>query len=166
MRTTSRRSFLKHTALGASLTSVGCLACAYEKRNGAPRATGNTNTSPRSYQWLNVTSKAAFRPRDGAGALVFKDRMWLIGGWNPFDSIEIGSQTFPLLILALLATGGSSFWKNILGYTKAVRDLRLGEKEIQFKETQKVRRSKKLSHSVARMENVLTEMEANGQPGF
>ena len=27
------------------------------------------------YQWINVTQKAAYAPRDGAGALVFKDKM-------------------------------------------------------------------------------------------
>ena len=38
-----------------------------------------------SYRWVQVTANAAFAPRDGAGALVFKDRMWLLGGWNPED---------------------------------------------------------------------------------
>jgi hypothetical protein len=38
-----------------------------------------------SYEWVQVTPRAAFAPRDGAGALVFKGRMWLIGGWNPGD---------------------------------------------------------------------------------
>ncbi len=42
------------------------------------------------YEWRNVTHKAAFAPRDGAGALTFQDRMWLIGGWNPGDK-----QAFP-----------------------------------------------------------------------
>lgn len=37
------------------------------------------------YAWVPVTQKAAFAPRDGAGALVFRDRMWLLGGWNPND---------------------------------------------------------------------------------
>jgi hypothetical protein len=37
------------------------------------------------YRWTNVTRQAQFAPRDGAGALTFKDRMWLIGGWNPRD---------------------------------------------------------------------------------
>jgi len=32
-----------------------------------------------------VTLKAEFAPRDGAGALTFRDRMWFIGGWNPSD---------------------------------------------------------------------------------
>ena len=39
------------------------------------------------YQWVNVTTTAAYAPRDGAGALVFKDRMWLLGGWNPYDKV-------------------------------------------------------------------------------
>lgn len=37
------------------------------------------------YEWKPVTLKAEFAPRDGAGALTFKDRMWFIGGWNPGD---------------------------------------------------------------------------------
>lgn len=37
------------------------------------------------YEWRRVTGKAAFAARDGAGALVFRDRMWLLGGWNPGD---------------------------------------------------------------------------------
>lgn len=37
------------------------------------------------YEWKKVALPAAFAPRDGAGALVFKDRMWLLGGWNPPD---------------------------------------------------------------------------------
>ncbi len=37
------------------------------------------------YEWVKVTLEAPFAPRDGAGALVFKDRMWLLGGWNPRD---------------------------------------------------------------------------------
>ena len=44
------------------------------------------------YQWINVTMKAPFAPRDGAGALVFKGHMWFIGGWNPGDKVN-----FPLV---------------------------------------------------------------------
>ncbi len=46
----------------------------------APRGDGVSE-----YEWVQVTGKAAFAPRDGAGALSFKDRMWLLGGWNPGD---------------------------------------------------------------------------------
>ena len=42
------------------------------------------------YEWVNVTRNAAYAPRDGAGALVFRGRMWLLGGWNPGDK-----QHFP-----------------------------------------------------------------------
>lgn len=40
------------------------------------------------YQWENVLPNAPFAPRDGAGALVFKNKMWLFGGWNPQDQIN------------------------------------------------------------------------------
>lgn len=39
----------------------------------------------RKYEWTNITHEAAFAPRDGAGALVFNGRMWLLGGWSPED---------------------------------------------------------------------------------
>ena len=44
------------------------------------------------YEWCCVTEQTAFAARDGAGALVFKDRMWLLGGWNPGDKVH-----FPLI---------------------------------------------------------------------
>ena len=37
------------------------------------------------YEWKKVALPAAFAPRDGAGALVFKERIWMLGGWNPPD---------------------------------------------------------------------------------
>lgn len=40
------------------------------------------------YQWLNITDNASFAPRDGAGALIFQDKMWLLGGWNPDDKVN------------------------------------------------------------------------------
>ncbi len=42
------------------------------------------NDSPAAdYEWINVTMKAEFAPRDGAGALSYEGKMWFIGGWNP-----------------------------------------------------------------------------------
>ena len=35
------------------------------------------------YEWKKITMTAEFAPRDGAGALSYKGKMWLIGGWNP-----------------------------------------------------------------------------------
>jgi len=40
------------------------------------------------YRWVNVTQDAAYAPRDGAGALVFDGKMWLLGGWNPNDKVR------------------------------------------------------------------------------
>ena len=40
------------------------------------------------YAWQCVTKNASFAGRDGAGSLVFKDRMWLLGGWNPKDKVN------------------------------------------------------------------------------
>lgn len=37
------------------------------------------------YRWVQVTQKAEFAPRDGAGALSYKGKLWLLGGWNPPD---------------------------------------------------------------------------------
>ena len=39
----------------------------------------------KDYEWVQVNKAAAFAPRDGAGALTFKGRMWFLGGWNPGD---------------------------------------------------------------------------------
>lgn len=40
------------------------------------------------YRWVQVTENAAYAPRDGAGALVFAGKMWLLGGWNPNDPVH------------------------------------------------------------------------------
>jgi len=42
-------------------------------------------TNAAEYEWVKVTTSAPFYGRDGAGGLVYKDAMWLIGGWNPSD---------------------------------------------------------------------------------
>lgn len=38
---------------------------------------------PVEYEWVPITINGAFAPRDGAGALSYQGRMWLLGGWNP-----------------------------------------------------------------------------------
>ena len=42
-----------------------------------------TSKQTAAYEWEEITLKAPFAARDGGGAITFKDRMWLIGGWNP-----------------------------------------------------------------------------------
>jgi hypothetical protein len=38
----------------------------------------------RTLDWVQVMDRAAWQPRDSAGEVVFKDRLWILGGW--FDS--------------------------------------------------------------------------------
>lgn len=40
------------------------------------------------YEWEKVTLTAPFAARDGAGALVYKNKMWFLGGWNPSDKVH------------------------------------------------------------------------------
>jgi hypothetical protein len=51
------------------------------------------NSDASVYEWNLITDAADFAPRDGAGALVFKNRMWLLGGWNPKDPINFPGTT-------------------------------------------------------------------------
>jgi len=56
---------------------------------GEPARSGRFEIGPSTaggpYRWVSVNPKAAFAARDGAGALSFRGKMWLIGGWNPGD---------------------------------------------------------------------------------
>ena len=36
-----------------------------------------------SYEWRCATMDAAFEPRDGAGLLSFRGKLWLLGGATP-----------------------------------------------------------------------------------
>lgn len=81
--------------LGRLLWTVPARVSAQCKVRVTENSSGKTAESPAftiiasqevsDYQWVNVTRKAAFAPRDGAGALVFQGKMWLLGGWNPSD---------------------------------------------------------------------------------
>lgn len=53
-----------------------------------------SNHMPRHdpYRWIQVTAQAPFAARDGAGAVAYRNRMWLLGGWNPEDK-----QSFPFI---------------------------------------------------------------------
>ena len=46
-------------------------------------AKGASSGKVHDWVWKQVTGAAAWSPQDGAGALVFKNRLWLLGGWNP-----------------------------------------------------------------------------------
>lgn len=51
-------------------------------------------TSQPAHEWEQITLNASFAPRDGAGALSFAGRMWLLGGWNPGQTHR---KFFPLV---------------------------------------------------------------------
>ena len=53
-----------------------------------------TADEPAGYEWVKVTLAAEFAPRYGAGALSFRGKMWLIGGWNPMAAHR---RFFPLI---------------------------------------------------------------------
>jgi len=64
-----------------ALSNVACLS--EESKSGSTSVASE-------YEWIQVAAHAPFAPRDGAGALVFNQKMWLLGGWNPSDK-----QHFP-----------------------------------------------------------------------
>jgi hypothetical protein len=39
---------------------------------------------PQTFDWVKVTEKAEWQARDSSGEMVFRDQLWLLGGW--FDS--------------------------------------------------------------------------------
>ena len=73
-----RHVLLAVIVTGSSPFSIR-IACANEE---APTEIPQSVSGQR-WIWQQVTDSAAWPPCDGAGALVFKDHMWLVGGWNP-----------------------------------------------------------------------------------
>lgn len=71
----------QYARIWGSFAAVAVLTSA----GNAAELDGSVPVAERTYQWVEVTAQAAFAPRDGAGALVFQDQMWFLGGWNPGD---------------------------------------------------------------------------------
>jgi hypothetical protein len=69
-------------AAAAPILGLGAMSLGDDRIHGEGLAA--SRAGPR-YRWECVTPRADFAARDGAGALVFRDRMWLLGGWNPGD---------------------------------------------------------------------------------
>lgn len=44
----------------------------------------------RDVSWVKISDHAAWAPRDSCGEVVYKDKMWLFGGW--FNSNELGPR--------------------------------------------------------------------------
>lgn len=84
------RPLLSLVAAGflAGLSAISHPEASYSADQEAGGPSGSAQNAPQQvpdYQWTRVTLKAPFAARDGAGALVFQGRMWLLGGWNPSD---------------------------------------------------------------------------------
>lgn len=45
------------------------------------------------YHWEMVNTQCAFSNRDGAGLLSFNGKLWLLGGWNPYDTTLLPGYT-------------------------------------------------------------------------
>ncbi len=43
--------------------------------------TGNAINAQGNLNWVKVTDQAGWQPRDSQGELVFKNRLWILGGW-------------------------------------------------------------------------------------
>lgn len=61
----------------------------YPSVTGVVAVTVTASARPPDVKWSKVQAGASFPPMDGAGALVFKGEMWLLGGWAP------GTVPFP-----------------------------------------------------------------------
>lgn len=77
-RPASRRSMLRRTA--ATVLACGLAPSAVSLF--LPGARGEEPT----LDWVKVTEKAGWQPRDSSGELVYKDQLWILGGW--FDSFH------------------------------------------------------------------------------
>lgn len=73
------------------------LRFASKKSVQVPLTVKNLKLDDTYYTWSKVTDTTPFYERDGAGALVFKDKMWLLGGWDstriPVCNSEIWNST-------------------------------------------------------------------------
>lgn len=68
-----------------------------------PLTVKNLKLNDTYYKWWKVANTAPFEERDGAGALVFKNKMWLLGGWNP--------SKYPVCNSEVWSSGDGTNWK-------------------------------------------------------
>lgn len=67
------------TGPGIHFAALGLLVVAWANSTTVP-------ADERTRDWVKVTDKAGWQPRDSQGELVFKDQLWIFGGW--FDSFH------------------------------------------------------------------------------
>jgi hypothetical protein len=42
---------------------------------------GSASGADRGFDWVKVTDRAGWEPRDSQGELVYDNKMWILGGW-------------------------------------------------------------------------------------
>lgn len=52
------------------------------------------------------------------------------GNFNLLGVVDLGTVTVPALMVALLASSGSAFWAQVLGYTSAIKDIANRQKGV------------------------------------
>lgn len=65
--------------LAALILFVTATAQADEKASAEEK-----KAAPQTFDWVKVTEKAEWQARDSSGEMVFRDQLWILGGW--FDS--------------------------------------------------------------------------------
>jgi len=65
--------------LAALILFVTATAQADEKASADEK-----KADPHTFDWVKVTEKAEWQARDSSGEMVFRDQLWILGGW--FDS--------------------------------------------------------------------------------
>ena len=76
------------------------------------------------YAWTQLTADGGFPARDGAGALVYDSKLWLIGGWNPSDSTNFPRTCNNEVLnsedgVTWTQVKANTFWKDFDQYSRA-----------------------------------------------
>jgi hypothetical protein len=77
----ARRRSTTRTRSICLLLVIGCHAPLV-----GPAAAQTEDTDVAGPDWMQVTAQAEWQPRDSSGEIVFRDQMWILGGW--FDSFS------------------------------------------------------------------------------
>jgi hypothetical protein len=116
------------------------------------------------FPWLAVEKKAQAGEIDVSGdkwrrfvvQLIAFVASWVTsafladGGFSPLGVLKFGSGvniiSVPVIVVGLLASGGSAFWNGLLGYTKAVKDVRTNQAARESLEYKNRARELNLTH--------------------
>lgn len=71
-------------SFGRSAASPDESADSLATTSNAAATADDAGDAPPAFDWVQVTDKAGWQPRDSSGELAFQNKMWILGGW--FDS--------------------------------------------------------------------------------